>query len=177
MRLKDYDYSQAGYYFITICTFQQQNILGQIPLSVGAIHESPEMVQLPVMRKSPAGDIVEQILLEIPSRYPSVTLDKYVIMPNHLHMIIILNEETRTKERAIRESPLQSVERSLISKMVGYLKMNASKRIRLQNDNIFKVWQRSYHDHIIRSESTYQKIWQYMDENPVKWPEDCFYAE
>ena len=174
LRLKSHDYSQTGCYFITICAYAQQTIFGRIP--VGAIHESPATA-LPIMYQSPEGDIVEQVLLEIPNRYPAVEIDKHVIMPNHIHLLINVNEVLQNKERAIHESPLQRVERSLVSKVVGYLKMNASKKIRVQNNKINNVWQRSYHDHIIRNEAEYLKIWQYIAENPAKWADDCYYAK
>jgi len=78
-------------------------------------------------------------------------IDKYIIMPNHIHIIIGINGEPKQQQR------------SLISKMVGYLKMNTSKQMRLQNKFLSDVWQRSYHDHIIRNKQEYQKIWEYID--------------
>ncbi len=88
-------------------------------------------------------------------------------MPNHIHILISVNND----KRAIRESPLHS--RSVLSKVVGYIKMNSSKQIHLTyNEN---VWQRNYHDHIIRSEVDYLKIWEYVNSNALKWKQDCFY--
>ena len=78
------------------------------------------------------------------------------------------------EERAIRESPLQ-YHRSVIDKIVGFLKMNVSKKI--HNINNEKIWQRSYHDHIIRGEKDYQKIWEYIDTNVIRWEKDCFYND
>lgn len=90
-------------------------------------------------------------------------------MPNHIHMIIFISDT-----RAIRESPLHG--RSIISKMVGYLKMNASKEFHktLPDKNI---WQRNYHDHIIRDENEYFYIAEYIQTNPGKWAEDRFYTK
>jgi REP element-mobilizing transposase RayT len=169
-RLKGYDYSSAGYYFITICTFARQPIFACT--SVGAIQESPEANQPFILYQSSAGDIVERVLLEIPNRYPSVKIDKYVIMPNHIHLIAVVSEE----ERTVREPSLHVGKRSLISKMVGYLKMNVSKEVRTKDSNLVHVWQKSYHDRIIRSEVEYQRIWQYIDENMLKWHEDCYFT-
>ncbi len=105
-----------------------------------------------------------------------VNVNRYIIMPNHIHMIITIREDRAIDdERAIHESPLQQT-RSLISKIVGYLKMNATKRIREQSIGIYAVWQRSYHDHIIRSEDEYRRIRQYIDENPAKWREDRYFV-
>ena len=77
--------------------------------------------------------------------------------------------------RAIRESPLRQMERhrSIIDKTVGFMKMNISKAINATYNE--KIWQRSYHDHIIRDEKDYQKIWEYIDTNTARWADDCFY--
>ncbi len=196
VRLSGYDYSQAGCYFITLCTVEREELFGRI--SVGAIHESPASEspmdaraihespasessvypESPKVTLTPAGNIVASVISDISVRYPTATIDNSVIMPNHIHMIVTVREPyavTRHeyKERAIRESPLQ--ERSLIAQMMGYLKMNVTKRIRGQNMGVYAVWQRSYHDHIIRSEAEYRRIAQYIDENPAKWREDCYY--
>jgi REP element-mobilizing transposase RayT len=161
IRLEDYDYSQNGAYFITVCAFEKRKLFGRI--SVGAIHESP------AVSLSPVGNIVMSVIQEIPLRYPSVTLDKYIVMPNHIHMLITIHE------RAIRESPLQEEKRSLISQIVGYLKMNATKQIRIQNTKIYNVWQRGFYDRIIRNEKDYLEIWRYIDENPIEWEKDEYY--
>ena len=88
-------------------------------------------------------------------------------MPNHVHMIIILDDD-----RAIRESPLR---RSVLSQMIGYLKSNVTKSIREINPQA-NVWQRSFHDHIIRNEEDYLRIWEYINENPAKWVEDKYFV-
>ncbi len=160
-RLKGYDYSQNGAYFITICTHRKTPIFSNI---VGAIHKSPENIL------TEYGEYVKQIIDILPDRF-DVSIPKYVIMPNHIHMIIEINNDER---RAIRESPLQN-NRSTVDKIVGFLKMNASKKIRSAYTD--KIWQRSYHDHIIRGENDYQKIWEYIDTNVIKWKDDCFYSE
>jgi len=157
-RLKNYDYNSEGAYFITICTHNRKNLFGNI---VGAIHESPEM------NLNSNGIIVDDYIRKSDSRF-ELKIDKYVIMPNHIHLIVVI------EERAIRESPLRK--RSLISKAMGYLKMNASRDIHKNGYND-KIWQRSFHDHIIRSEADYLSIWNYIDGNPQKWEKDCFYNE
>ena len=158
-RLKEYDYSQNGAYFITICTHNRRYIFSNI---VGAIHELPEN------KLTQYGEFAEQIIKILPDRF-NVSIPKYVIMPNHIHLIIEINNDNG--ERAIRESPLQH-HRSVIDKMVGFLKMNVSKKI--HNTSTEKIWQRSYHDHIIRGEEDYKKIWEYIDTNVIQWEKDCF---
>ena len=115
LRLKNFDYSAPGAYFVTVCTHNRNCTLSHI---VGAIHESPE-IQL-----TEYGKIVDRLINTI-SRQSLATIDRYVIMPNHIHFVIMI---TNSEElRAIRESPLRG--RSVISKMIGYIKMNASEEI------------------------------------------------
>lgn len=159
-RLKEFDYSIPGAYFVTICTHNKKCLFSHI---VGAIHESPEN------KLTPYGEIVEQVIKILPDRF-NVSIPNYVIMPNHIHMIIEIN--SNDEKRAIHESPLQR--RSVIDKVVGFLKMNVSKKINLTYTG--NIWQRSFHDHIIRGEKDYQKIWEYIDTNVIKWEQDCFYS-
>ena len=157
-RLKEYDYSTPGAYFITICTHNKKYLFSNI---VGAIHELPEN------KLTQYGEFVKQIIEILPDRF-NASIPKYVIMPNHIHLILIIDD------RAIRESPLQ-YHRSVIDKMVGFLKMNVSKK--MHNTYNEKIWQRSYHDHIIRDDSDYEAIWEYIDNNPLKWKEDKLYID
>ena len=161
-RLKEYDYSTPGAYFITICTHNKKHLFSKI---VGAIHESPEN------RLTTYGNIVKQVIEFLPDRF-NVSISKYVIMPNHIHLIIEIKDNGN--KRAIRESPLQ-YQRSLIDKIVGYLKMNVSKK--MHNTYTDNIWQRSFHDHIIRDKYDYEKIWKYIDTNILRWKDDCFYNE
>jgi REP element-mobilizing transposase RayT len=106
-------------------------------------------------------------------------VDKYVIMPNRIHLLLQI-----TEERAIRESPLQQEDeapsqkrtRSLLDIAIGFLKMNSSKQIHIHRPDL-TVWQRSYHDHVIRNENDYREIWNYIDTNPARWRDDCFYKQ
>ena len=161
LRLVDYDYSTVGAYFITFCTHNRVHTLSRI---VGAIHESP------ALQLSGYGQIVERIIDTLPSHLP-VAVDRYVIMPNHIHLILVITEENM--QRAIRESPLR--DRSIISKTVGSIKMNASKAIRARF-GAKDVWQRGYHDHIIRNAADYEAIATYIAENPARWESDRLYT-
>ena len=175
LHLKDCDYSAPGAYFVTICTHNRKNTLSSI---VGAIHESPAGSvpdDIASVRLSASGKIVEQVLQHLPPHL-GVLLDSYVIMLNHVHLILVVLDEDG---RAIRESPLQvcGVEsRSTLSKAVGYIKMNATKEIR-RTQNVSAVWQRGYHDHVIRHRRDYEEIAVYIRENPLRWRYDCFYTE
>ena len=124
------------------------------------------------------GETVEKYINNLPEHL-LVKVDRYVIMPNHVHLMLIIpnNEAVRSfreEVRAIRESPLRS--RSLLSKAVGYIKMNASKEIRQQRGKT-TVWQRGYHDHAVRDEDEYMQILEYIHNNPIRWKYDCFYTK
>ena len=162
LRLKNFDYSTPGAYFVTVCTHNRKCTLSRI---VGAIHESPE-IQL-----TEYGKIVDRLINTIPPQ-SLATIDRYVIMPNHIHLVIMITDSDEL--RAIRESPLRG--RSVISKIIGYIKMNASKEIHNRYGNE-TVWQRGFHDHIIRDRNDYEKISKYIYENPIIWQYDCFYTE
>lgn len=154
VRLKGYDYSTAGAYFITICVQGRRCILSQITVGEGL---APPAVQLTDM-----GKLAEQQLQAIPARYPSAAIDKYVIMPNHIHLIL------RLQAGAGGASPSPTV-----TQVIGVFK---SLTTRLCPDET-KLFQRSFYDHVIRNETDYQEIWTYIDQNPAKWSDDCFYVE
>jgi len=148
-RLQGYCYSQNGAYFVTICAKDRLKLFGTF---VGATDPGRPYVELTELGKCINETIVH-------TNRKDVTIEKYVIMPNHLHIIIVLCAETGDRGRA----PLQVVVRNIKSfptKQIGY-----------------SPWQKSFHDHIIRNEKEYQKIWQYIDTNQQNWEKDCFYTE
>ena len=134
-----------NYYFITICTHDKNCYFGRC----GDLNE--------------IGKIAEDCLLSISKFYPGVIVDHYVIMPNHIHAILIF-EENRIQNDKFH-----------LSHVIGQFKMSVTKRIRKKNPDIV-VWQRSFHDHIIRNHHSYEEIWKYIEDNPRKWNEDCFYV-
>jgi REP element-mobilizing transposase RayT len=149
-RLKNYDYSQSGYYFITICIKDRHELLW-VPTPVGARIARPPL--------SDIGKIVNKAIENIPNIYKSVTVDKYVIMPNHMHLILIIADN---HGRAMRAPTISTV----INQMKGYVSKQTG----------YPVWQKLFHDHVIRNETDYLRIWQYIDKNPINWKEDCFYS-
>ncbi|RKI66511.1 hypothetical protein D7V91_12225 [bacterium 1xD42-67] len=158
-RLQGYDYSRTGYYFITICTNQRAEFFWgpSATCSVGADIIRPLSPTL-----SQYGCFVEKAIQDISKHYIGVAVDKYVIMPNHIHMIIAL---------ARRSGRMISAPTKAISTIVGQMKRVVSKKAG------FPIWQKGYHDHIIRNEPDYQRIWEYIDTDPAKWREDCYYEE
>ena len=146
-RLESYDYSVPGYYFITFCTEDHACILGWVT-PCGELQQG-EMVL------NQAGEVVRQAILNIPNSYPGVLLDKFVIMPNHVHLILVLQDIG---------SSLPSV-----SRIVQQTKGLVTKRLGKQ------IWQIHFHDHIIRGEADYREIWEYIDNNPAKWALDKYF--
>ena len=159
IRLQGYDYSRAGCYFVTLCVKDGHEMLGKIVTPVGAISNRPNtLVEL-----TKHGYTVEKAIREIPICYQGVTVDNYVIMPNHMHMIITLRNGYDSGGRLI-------IAPTKVSAIVQQYKRSVTKQIG------FSMWQKSYHDHIIRDEDEYRRIWQYIDENPAKWTEDKYYG-
>lgn len=153
-RLKEYDYSSNGAYFVTICTQDRKELLSRI---VGDGLSVPQLTQ--------EGQIVNRYIDEISARYVGVRVDKYVIMPNHIHLLISIQNQNGTDD----PSPT-------IGTIIGWFKYNVTKEINGCRNCIDKIFQRSFHDHIIRNEQDYKEIWEYIDMNPLKWEEDCFYC-
>ncbi|MBE7010292.1 MAG: hypothetical protein E7418_02235 [Ruminococcaceae bacterium] len=156
-RLKEYDYSTPGAYFITICTNQKLHLFGEIANNV--------------MQLNDLGEIVNQEILKIEAHYQNIRIDKYIIMPNHIHMIIVILETEGINPFPTIKYDIPNVVgkfKAGVSRIVGNAFMHSVKK---------SIWQSSYNDHIIRGEKDYQKIWEYIDTNPLKWESDCFYND
>lgn len=156
MRLPDYDYAGDGYYFVTVCTKEKRCVLATV---VG------EGLAPPKIRLFPAGQVVQEEVAQLSERFPHVTVDKYVIMPNHIHVIL------RLSAGGASPSPTPS-----LPAILGAFK-SLSTRTWNQTRGVAgeQLWQRSYYDHVIGNEEDYLRIWQYIDDNPAKWREDEYY--
>jgi len=147
-RLKDYDYSAPGGYFITICTKERKQVFWR----VGASCARPAL--------SEAGKAVSEELLRLSNAYPTVRLDKVAIMPNHVHMILVIGPGEGGRAQLA----------PTVSRVVQQFKGAVTKRVGIS------LWQKGFYDHIIRNEADYLRIWEYIDANPAKWEEDCYYV-
>ena len=159
IRLKDYDYSQNGYYFITICTQGRKCVLCEI---VGAGFHArlfPNFHATPNVELKHIGKEIQNTIQYINDNYNYVKIDNYIIMPNHIHLIIILQNPQMGGHG---NPPLQNV--------VGQLKSFTTKKY----NNV--LWQRGYYEHIIRNEQEYLKICEYIENNPQKWEEDKYWT-
>lgn len=145
LRLRDYDYSQCGAYFVTMCTENRESYF----------KEFPNLKQ-----------VVQTQWNVLKTRFPEIQLDEFVIMPNHVHGIIFI-------VGGIHESPLQDRRNMLLPKAIGYFKMNTAKRInQILNRAGQRFWQRNYHEHVIRNEKELKRIREYIQHNPLKWELD-----
>jgi len=166
VRLEGYDYSSAGAYFITMCVKDGHELLGEVV--VGAITNRPHIdtnhafVDAKI-KLSKYGRAVDIAIKNIPLHHRDVVVDQYVIMPNHVHIIVAINCGR------LVIAPTQT--KTSISTIVKGLKTAATRQIG------FSLWQKSFYDHIIRNEEEYRRISQYIDENPMRWREDEYYTE
>ena len=149
-RLARYDYSQNGVYFVTACTKDRANLLSAV---------GRDDLGAPYVELSSIGKITEKYTDSISTHYQNVSVEKYVIMPNHVHMIIALNDGAPGSSR-----PTIS---QIISAWKRYINQE-SKR---------SLWQSSFYDEIIRNDDHFLNVWQYIDSNPAAWTEDEYFSE
>ena len=184
IRLKRFDYSSNAAYFITICTEDKKKLLGEF---VGY-----DACDVPQISLSKFGILVKKNLCLMDNKYKNVFVDKYVIMPNHIHFILIVSDASA---EAFRDSdkvgfygtsqasyPTYDVsakavlsgsekrQHEIVPKFVSLLKRY------INHDIGFNIWQRRYYDHIIRNENDYRNIWNYIENNPAHWAEDRYYS-
>ena len=155
IRLENYDYNAPGYYFITVCTKEKKKILCDI---------RPD---------GPAGDVlidysgygraVREQLEYMTDFYPDIKIDKFVVMPNHIHMIL---------QTVGEKGPDEGVGRAVnsrVSGFVGTFKRFCNKKCGAD------LWQDRSYDHVIRGEADYREVWTYIEGNPSRWTEDKLY--
>ncbi len=145
IRIANYDYSTPGAYFITVCTANREKIFWN---SVGADTIRPQNVPL-----SPIGKIVEQGILQTAEHYESIIVDKYCVMPDHIHLILRIKPNIDGR----------MISAPTVSTVVGSLKRWVSKQVGR------RIWQKSFYDHGIRNQQDYTDIWEYIENNPLKY--------
>jgi len=150
-RLRGYDYAAPNWFFVTICVASRRPILGEI---VGT-----------EMRLSGFGRIVERTWLQLPNFYGSISLENFVVMPNHVHGIVVNGEARPTSELP------QPCRYSLSEIMRGFKSMSA-REINRHVPEPRALWQRGFYEHIIRDDADLARIREYIDTNPVAWAND-----
>ena len=189
MRLRDYDYSQPGAYFVTICAQHRKCLFGTITDRK--------------MRLNKIGQIIVECWNRVPQHFPSVELSEYVIMPNHFHGIVSWGipgmidpqplvgarlprppEDTNTRRGEVASPDSIVTDRRgevaspALSKIIAYFKYQSTKSInRHHNTPGTRIWQRNYHDHIIRDDPDLQRLRQYVQDNPMKWELDQLHPD
>jgi len=162
-RLLNYDYSSAGYYFVTINVKDKLNQLGRV-------------IEGKIMLNK-IGMISDQYWKQIPDYYSNVRLDEYVIMPNHIHGILIIDGEKRTAQCAILTNSVQQRKHNQLSTVVRTYKTLVKREITKAKYALDFAWQRSFYDHVIRNGNALFKIREYTANNPKKWQLDEYYNE
>ena len=177
MRLRGYDYSRPGAYFITTCVQHRKCLFGRI------IDKE--------MRLSEIGQIVIKCWNRIPQHFPAVELGDSVIMPNHFHGIISwgiagMKGTNATNRRGEIPSSVETnttnrrgeIPSPTLGKIVAYFKYQSTKHInQYHNTPGTRIWQRNYYDHIIRDDPDLQRLRQYMQNNPMKWELDQLHPD
>lgn len=182
IRLPYYDYTESGAYFITICAYQHYHIFG---------HVEDDKVFL-----NHVGLIAKSVWEQIPSHFPFVTLDHFVIMPNHMHGIVLISKDDEIASDsehvgARHALPLHShtshsdnlrlfgnPPAKALSSIVGSYKSAVSKEANSQlRKKESTLWQRNYYEHVIRDEADLNRIREYVLTNPSKWIEDKYYSD
>jgi REP element-mobilizing transposase RayT len=160
-RLEAHHYSQNGAYFITICTEKRKCLLSEI---VGG-----GVLDAPATHLHTYGAVVDRRIRQMNQVYTNAQTVKYVIMPNHVHLLICIDRMEGSTGNGTSRTPSPTNE--IIPRYISTFKRLCNREFGCN------IWQRSYHDRIIRDDAEYQMIWNYIDTNPIRWEQDCFYME
>ena len=161
-RLKDYDYSQTGYYLVTICTQDRVNYFGGI-----------EKGQ---MRLNDIGQVVTDCWRGIPEHFRNTALDEFVVMPNHIHGIIVIKGNNSLQGDGVGNNDRCSLRNArnmeLLPKIISQYKSSVTRMVRKQWDNHRFGWQKSFYDHVIRNDEDLYRARTYIQNNPLNWELD-----
>ena len=157
IRLKHYDYSQAGAYFVTICTHARACVFGDVVDGAMVLND--------------AGKMAAQCWRAIPEHFPHVALDVFVVMPNHVHGILFIHDAPENVG-ANNYSPMPRGTSKTVGAVVRGFKTGVTKWARCHTA-VRDVWQRNYYEHVIRDEASLLQIREYINNNPLQWALDC----
>ena len=156
MRLASWDYSSNGIYFVTFCTYRKKCLFGTV--------EQPRTnLDAPRMTLNAYGKACEKCIEAMSALNPGVALETFVVMPNHVHLLIRVQDSELTQHR------------STVSRVIGGIKAATAKVLHEQGYE-GQVWQTGFYDHVCRNEADYQRIYHYIETNPSKWLTDRFWS-
>jgi len=156
IRLKGYDYSHEGAYFVTICAWNRECIFGDVVDGE--------------MQLNGYGEVAGESWIWLSRQYGYVDIDKWVVMPNHMHGIVIINNSSRGGSRT---APTETIKRKSLGRLIGAFKTVSSKQInQIRKNPGVPLWQRNYYEHIIRNDDELNRIREYIVNNPAQWAED-----
>lgn len=158
LRIKKYNYSLPGAYFVTICTYRKENILGYI---------IDGKIKLNVL-----GKITEREWLKTFQIRENIQLDKYMVMPNHFHGIIVLTDKRKGVLQYAPTNKFRSPSQTIGSIVRGFKSAVTREIKRLDYPFLYSIWQRNYYEHIIRNERELNRIREYIQNNPLRWQYD-----
>jgi putative transposase len=142
MRLAHFDYTQPGAYFVTICAAERACLFGEVADCVMLI--------------SGAGEVVADVWRTLPPRFPEITLDSFVVMPNHIHGVICISATMKRGLPAV----------------VQAFKSLSARRIAARGRSTSPIWQRGYYEHVVRNDADLDRVRRYIEENPIRWDLD-----
>ncbi len=162
-RKEGYDYTSEGGYFVTICAFQRKELFGDIN------HDE--------MFLNTLGLLAEKYWRSIPEHFPQVTVDTFIIMPNHVHGILFFDEPTQSLNVGTTHvSSTIGAKAGSLGRVIGAYKAIVSKAAReIINNPMMQIWQERYHDRIIRNQRECDAIRTYIGQNPINWAKDEFF--
>ena len=169
IRLQEYDYSQSGYYFVTICAKNRRCLFGEIVANAETPHFTPTLSNI--------GEIVKECWLNIPIHYPNVLLDQYVIMPNHVHGIIIIDyPREKWGQNITSKNRFQHLLSGSLGAVIRGFKIGVTKWC-LQNTPYRNIWQRNFYEHVIRNDQSHAILQEYIANNPCNWHVDELFSD
>ena len=149
-RLEVYDYNTEGSYFVTICTAGKKKILSNLKFDN----------LTPINNLTEIGELIKTTIEYINENFAGISIEKYVIMPNHIHLIINIDEV---------ENPSKNRNQQMLSKIISSIKKRTYKILDKS------IWQASYYEHIIRDERDYYRVTEYIENNPYNWKDDEYF--
>ena len=160
-RLPDYDYSQNGCYFVTVCVKDKQYLLGHYKAKQKIVGAGLRARPQDALVLSELGREVEKTIQYIDRNYDNVHIETAIVMPNQIHLLVTLDDFESRQTGGRGNPPLQNV--------IGQLKSYTTKRYReLTHEKDAKLWQRGFYEHIIRNETEFRRAWEYIEYNALK---------